>query len=112
MLKALAKDPKDRFASAAELGDELRRYLESRPIRSRPIPASERLWRWCKRNPGLAALNALAATLTILIAIVSTVAAWTIMGSARASFRAGLTKASLSRAERAEHEARLAWASR
>ncbi len=34
--KALAKDPKDRFASAAELGDELRRYLESRPIRSRP----------------------------------------------------------------------------
>ena len=75
--KALAKDPKDRFASAAELGDELRRYLESRPIRSRPILASERLWRWCKRNPGLAALNALAATLTILVAIVSTMAAWT-----------------------------------
>ena len=28
VLKALAKDPKDRFATAAELGDELRRYLE------------------------------------------------------------------------------------
>ena len=38
VLKALAKDPKDRFASAGELGDELRRYLESRPIRSRPDP--------------------------------------------------------------------------
>ena len=37
VLKALAKDPKDRFVSAAELGDELRRYLESRPIRSRPV---------------------------------------------------------------------------
>ena len=95
MLKALAKDPKDRFASAGELGDELRRYLESRPIRSRPILASERLWRWCKRNPGVAALTALAATLTILIAIVSTVAAWTY-------------QASLARVENAEHEARIA----
>ncbi len=66
VLKALAKDPKDRFASAGELGDELRRYLESRPIRSRPILASERLWRWCKRSPGLAVLSATVALVTIL----------------------------------------------
>jgi eukaryotic-like serine/threonine-protein kinase len=93
--KALAKDPKDRFASAGELGDELRRYLESRPIRSRPILIFERLWRWSKRNRGLAALNALAATLAILMVIVSTVAAWT-------------SQASLARAEKAEREAKLA----
>ena len=55
--KALAKDPRDRFATAAELGDELRRYLESRPIRSRPVGPVERLWRWCKRSPGLAAAS-------------------------------------------------------
>jgi serine/threonine protein kinase/WD40 repeat protein len=76
VLKALAKDPKDRFATGDELGAELRRFLENRPIRSRPIPAYERLWRWCKRNPLVAGLNALAATLTIIIAIVSTVAAY------------------------------------
>ena len=35
ILKALAKDPADRFATAGELRDELRRFLESRPIRSR-----------------------------------------------------------------------------
>ena len=58
VLKALAKDPKDRFASGGELGDELRRYLESRPIRSRPVGLMERLWRWCKRSPVLAALSA------------------------------------------------------
>ena len=52
VLKALAKDPKDRFATADELAAELRRFLENRPIRSRPIPAYERIWRWCKRNPG------------------------------------------------------------
>ena len=72
VLKALAKDPKDRFASAGELGDELRRYLESRPIRSRPILSSERLWRWCRRNPWPAA----AAALLTIVAIGSTTAAW------------------------------------
>jgi serine/threonine protein kinase/WD40 repeat protein/tetratricopeptide (TPR) repeat protein len=77
LLKALAKDPKDRFATADELAAELRRFLENRPIRSRPIPSYERFWRWCKRNPALAALNAVAASLTTFIAIGATVSAWT-----------------------------------
>jgi WD40 repeat protein/Tfp pilus assembly protein PilF len=76
VLKALAKEPTDRFATADELGAELRRFLENRPIHSRPIATWERLWRWCKRNPVVAGLNALVATLTIIIAIVSTVAAY------------------------------------
>ncbi len=69
VLKALAKDPKDRFGSAAELGDELRRYLESRPIRSRPVGPVERTWRWSKRNPGLAVavLVAMLGTVTVLL---------------------------------------------
>jgi hypothetical protein len=74
--KALAKDPKDRFATAGELRDELQRFLQSRPIRSRPIGLAERLWRWCRRNPLVAGLNALAAALTIIIAVVSSIAAY------------------------------------
>ena len=98
VLKALAKDPKDRFATADELAAELRRFLENRPIRSRPISASERLWRWCKRNPAVAALTALAAALTVFIAIGSTVAAWTYYGQRNElRFEQGRTKASLSR---------------
>jgi hypothetical protein len=80
VLKSLAKDPDHRFASAEELGAELRRFLEHRPIRSRPISTYERLWRWSKRNPAVAALSALAAVLTVFIAIGSTVAAWTLLG--------------------------------
>ncbi len=54
-LKCLRKDPKERFASAADLADELRRFQEGRPIQTRPTPAWERAWKWAKRQPALAA---------------------------------------------------------
>jgi serine/threonine protein kinase/tetratricopeptide (TPR) repeat protein len=75
VLKALAKDPKHRFADAGEMRDELRRVLEGRPIRSRPVGPAERTWRWCKRNPIVASLLATVAGLTLALAIGST-AAW------------------------------------
>lgn len=77
VLKALAKDPQDRFATAGALGDELRRFVEGRPIRSRPAPFHERLLRWCRRNPELAAATGVAAALTLVLALGSTAAAWT-----------------------------------
>jgi eukaryotic-like serine/threonine-protein kinase len=76
VLKALAKDPGDRFATADKLAAELRRFHENRPIQSRPVPWNERLWRWGRRNPMIASLNVLAACLTIAIAVISTEAAY------------------------------------
>ncbi len=75
VLKSLAKDPKDRFGSAGEMAEELRKFVEGRPIRSRPISVVERTWRWCKRNPWLAAANISAAAATMALAITSTIAA-------------------------------------
>jgi eukaryotic-like serine/threonine-protein kinase len=75
ILKAIAKAPGDRFENAEEMGAELRRYVEKRPIRSRPIPAYHRFWRWCVRNPGLATTGLTAAAAIIALAIVSSVAA-------------------------------------
>jgi hypothetical protein len=75
--KTLAKDPAERYATAAELRDELRRFIEGRPVKTRPVPAYSRLWRWCKREPWLAGANIAAAIATIVLAIVSTFAAWT-----------------------------------
>jgi eukaryotic-like serine/threonine-protein kinase len=76
VLKALAKDSNHRFASAEEMAAELRRFVEYRPIRSRPIPYYQQFWRWCKRNPWLATANVTAATLTTVLAVVSTIAAF------------------------------------
>ena len=81
--KALAKDPRDRFGSAGELAEELRRYLESRPIRSRPVGLPERIWRWSKRSPGLAAACVAAAALLVFVAVGSSMAAWKFNRDAR-----------------------------
>jgi eukaryotic-like serine/threonine-protein kinase len=67
VLKAIAKDPADRFPSAAAMSSELERYLEGRPIRSRRVSLPERIWRWSQRNRAVALLLALAAGLSIAL---------------------------------------------
>ena len=76
VLKSLAKDPRDRFATAHEMSEELRRFVEGRPIESRAFPTYERLWRWCRRNPGPASLAALAAGLVLILILAATSAAY------------------------------------
>ena len=56
---------------AAALAEDLRRFVEDRPIRARRIGATGRAWRWCKRNPVVAGAVGLAAAALVAVAVVS-----------------------------------------
>lgn len=54
-LKCLRKEPEKRYSTCADLADDLQRYLDDRPILARPVGVSERVGRWCRRNPLISA---------------------------------------------------------
>ena len=56
--KAMEKDPRRRYQSAKELGDDLERFVAGQPIDARRIGVGERLARWAGRNPAVAGLTA------------------------------------------------------
>jgi hypothetical protein len=76
VLKALAKDPARRYQTGDDLAEDLRRFLADRPVRARRSSAAERLGRWARRNPVIAALVATVGTLLVVIAVVSSVMWW------------------------------------
>jgi tRNA A-37 threonylcarbamoyl transferase component Bud32 len=55
-LKCLEKDPARRYATAAEVAAELGRYLRDEPVQARPPGPLDRVARWVKRRPAVAAL--------------------------------------------------------
>ncbi len=77
VLKAMARDPGDRYLTAADLALDLRLFLADRPIRARRSGPVEQLVRWCRRYPTVAAL---AATVGALLAFI---AVWTSMANVK-----------------------------
>jgi len=66
VLRALARDPAQRYASAEALAEDLRRYLDGRAVRARPVGMPYRVARWYRRN-WLAASLGTAAAAALLI---------------------------------------------
>ena len=66
-LKCLHKEPVKRYATARELADDLRRFLDGEPILARPSSGWERALKWAKRRPAAAALLAVSSLAAALL---------------------------------------------
>ena len=99
VLKAMAKDPATRYATASALAEDLERFLEGRSIRARKTSLSGQAWRWCRRNPVVASLAAAVGVLVVALAVGSTAAAlW--LGRSRAAVQKNLVRAEVAERER------------
>ncbi len=108
VLKAIARDPAHRYATAEEMAADLRRFLDDRPILAKRAGPAERALRWCRRNPALAAA---AGTIFVLLAVTAGVsfAAYLKTAAARREVEHAL-EAETEQREHAEQTAALALA--
>ncbi|HJZ89998.1 MAG TPA: protein kinase [Gemmataceae bacterium] len=71
-LKAMSKDPAKRYPSCAAFADDLRAFLDGRPITARPVGRVEKAWRWARRNPRVAIPTGLAVAAVVAVAVLGT----------------------------------------
>ncbi|MEM8679200.1 MAG: serine/threonine-protein kinase [Planctomycetota bacterium] len=71
VMKAVAREPQHRYQTAAALRDDLQRFTEDLPIVARRVSPLERLYRWSRRNPALAAASGVAAMLALSFVLVT-----------------------------------------
>lgn len=73
VLKATAREPAQRYATAREMADDLYRFQTHQPIQARRLSPWERFARWTRRNPNVAMLSAVAIALLVAVAVISTI---------------------------------------
>ena len=93
--KALAREPDQRYAGAAELATDLRAWLDGKPVQARRGGAGYRLRRWLRRHPLPAALA---------VALVASI----VLGSVASLWQAGEARAQARAARQAQAEAEAA----
>jgi serine/threonine protein kinase len=67
VLKAMEKSPTDRYGTAQEMADDLRRFLEDKPIRARRPTAVQRLGKWCRRHKAVVWASAAVVLMAVLL---------------------------------------------
>ncbi|MEX2140758.1 MAG: protein kinase [Pirellulales bacterium] len=70
--KSISKNPDDRYPTARDLADDLRRFAHEQPIKARPLSAMQRLLRWTRRHHGIVVAVAVVCLLLITASVIST----------------------------------------
>ena len=65
--KSICFDPADRYASMADMAEDLRRFLDGEPVKARPASWTRRYAMWLRRRPAVAVWSHAAALLVCLL---------------------------------------------
>lgn len=76
ILKAIAREPKNRYETARAFADDLIRWTENRPIHARRTAWFERLWLWSRRHPTIAVLSTIVAAQVLVLCYVLSTEFW------------------------------------
>ncbi|MEQ8767305.1 MAG: tetratricopeptide repeat-containing protein kinase family protein, partial [Planctomycetota bacterium] len=76
VLTAISKDREQRYQSAADLADDIQRYLAGELIEARSATLPERAWHWVRHHVAIASLIALTALSLTTTAVAATLAYW------------------------------------
>ncbi len=72
ILKAMAKVPEERYGSAADLAEDLQRFLDDRPILARRPSLRDRLTKWTRRHRKVMATGVIGLLVAVLVLAVTT----------------------------------------
>ncbi len=114
VLKALEKNPADRYATAQELADDLERFLKDEPIRARRPWLVQRARKWARRHRPVVASGIVATAAVLAIAIVALLISYGNISAALTEKDAALNEksAALSREKETTYLQRIALAGR
>ena len=82
-LKAISKEPSQRYQTAMEFADDLTRFIESRPTSARPVSTLEKANRWIGRNKRVSIFAGMATSSLILLSVASLIFAITVSNKNR-----------------------------
>jgi eukaryotic-like serine/threonine-protein kinase len=97
VLKAMAKNPDERYATAQELADDLRRFLEDKPIKAKRPSLQQRAAKWARRHKTVVRTAFVVMVLAMVALAVSSYLIW--LQAEKTKLQAEQTKAAKVRAE-------------
>ncbi len=93
--KMMAKEPRDRYATAQGVADDLARFLRGEPIAARPAPWVERSWKAARRHPAWAGA---AVSALLLVSLFIGMVSWSNIRLRRKNWQLDQTNAQLDQA--------------
>jgi serine/threonine protein kinase len=76
VLKSMGKNPEERYVTAQEVADDLRRFLEDKPIKARRPSLRQRTAKWARRHKTVVRAALVVLLLAVAALAVSTVFIW------------------------------------